>query len=237
MQGPTRQNLTYRTRAWVALMLTVTAIAASIVLAGCSSLSSSNYERSDTSVSCSSLRETVLQRIRVGDTSDTINSELQELTDHCSDDFSFVISYNMLWMEADSSGVQPCDIWVGHPSIDPGALDLFRSEGGCTDAPQEPLAPTWPDAGLGWNEAGEFIGTTLRVCGPLRSARNTEWGVFVNVGEDYPSPSRFTFVIWGDWWMDSIDPSAIICATGPISLYEGVVQMELGDPGQLEIWL
>lgn len=236
MQGPISQTVTGRIRRRVAPLLTVTAVAASTVLAGCSSYSNPSYEPSGSSVSCSSLRETVLERIRTGDTSYTINYELQDLTDHCSDDYSFVISYNALWMEAQSGDVQPCNLWVGRPSIEPAALELFRSEGGCTDAPPEPAAPAWPDGGLGWNEAINYMGTTQRVCGPLRSARNTEWGIFVNVGEDYPSPSRFTFVVWGDWWMDPITPSATICATGPISSYEGVVQMELADPGQLEIW-
>ncbi len=68
------------------------------------------------------------------------------------------------------------------------------------------------------------------------SIRGTEDGVFVNVGQDYPSSERFTFVIWGDWWLDRIPDDAVLCATGEIYLYDGVGQIELGDPGEIEIW-
>lgn len=99
-----------------------------------------------------------------------------------------------------------------------------------------PVEETWPEGGLGWNQAHEYGGSIERVCGPLRSKRPTGWGIFVNVGHDYPSSKRFTFITWGDWWMDPLPSGSTICAAGNIYLYEGVPQIELSDPGQLEIW-
>ncbi|MGA1827541.1 hypothetical protein [Microbacterium sp.] len=67
------------------------------------------------------------------------------------------------------------------------------------------------------------------------SARQTDDGTFVNVGQDYPSADRFTFIFW-DLSLDPIDAGATLCGSGEIYLYDGVAQMEMGDPGALEIW-
>lgn len=96
--------------------------------------------------------------------------------------------------------------------------------------------PAWPGgAAVAWNEAAAHVGTMQRVCGPLRSVRTTEDGTFVNIGKDYPSADRFTFIFWGIV-LDPIDSGSVICGRGEIYLYEGAVaQMEMQDPGALEI--
>lgn len=121
---------------------------------------------------------------------------------------------------------------------DPRVILLLREDGSCDAAPIEvaPAAPTWPEGGVGWNEAANLVGTYQRVCGPYATTRGTPAVVFVNIGADHPNPNRFTFVIWGDWWLDPLPPDAVICASGYISTYEGVLQMELESPGELEIW-
>ena len=63
----------------------------------------------------------------------------------------------------------------------------------------------------------------------------TDDGTFVNVGQDYPSASRFTFIFW-DTYLEPIDPGATICGSGGIYLYEGVAQIEMWDTAALEIW-
>jgi len=67
------------------------------------------------------------------------------------------------------------------------------------------------------------------------SARETADGTFVNVGRDYPSAERFTFIFW-DISLQPIAPGATICGRGEIYLYNGVAQMEMFDPRDLEIW-
>jgi len=93
----------------------------------------------------------------------------------------------------------------------------------------------WPEGGLGWVEAGGHVGTTQRVCGPLMSVRETADGTFVNVGRDYPSADRFTFIFW-DIYLQPIESDATICGRGDIYLYDGVTQMEMYSASALEIW-
>lgn len=89
---------------------------------------------------------------------------------------------------------------------------------------------------MGWDVAHQYAGTVQRVCGPLMSVRETGDGTFVNVGRDYPSADRFTFIFW-DIYLQPIPSGSVICGTGEIYLYEGVVaQMEMWDPAALEIW-
>lgn len=107
-------------------------------------------------------------------------------------------------------------------------------------APDTPVIlekPLWPGGpAIGWNEAAAHAGTTQRVCGPLRSVRATPDGTFVNVGKDYPSDDRFTFIFW-DVELTSITPGSTICGRGSIYLYDGgVAQMEMRDPAALELW-
>lgn len=67
------------------------------------------------------------------------------------------------------------------------------------------------------------------------SLRNTEDGAFLNLGVDYPSSDRFTFIIWGVA-LEPIEDGATICGSGSIYVYEGVAQIELSSPDEIEIW-
>lgn len=40
----------------------------------------------------------------------------------------------------------------------------------------------------------------------------------------------------GDWWLDPIADGATICAAGSVYLYDGVAQIELSSPAEIEIW-
>lgn len=95
----------------------------------------------------------------------------------------------------------------------------------------------WPGGdAVGWNEAAAHVGTTQRVCGPLTSIRATGDGTFVNIGKDYPSADRFTFIFW-NIVLDPIDSDSVVCGLGEIYLYDGALaQMEMWDPAALEIW-
>lgn len=146
--------------------------------------------------------------------------------------------------------------------IDVELLDMLQSYGECDGVPladgyEAVASPTaeavgetsetqsvgsspqqaWPGgAAIGWSEAERHVGSVQRVCGPLMSVRATDDGTFVNVGRDYPSADRFTFIFW-DIYLQPIESGATICGSGHIYLYDGAVaQMEMRDPGALEIW-
>jgi hypothetical protein len=110
--------------------------------------------------------------------------------------------------------------------------------------PTPTLEPTLTDR-VEWTEAGRYVGEERQVCGPVAGTHFAEDSrgqpTFLNVGEDYPSPKRFVVLIWGDERHNF--PSApeeyyegkIICARGKIQEYEGVFEMEIRSPAQIEI--
>lgn len=87
---------------------------------------------------------------------------------------------------------------------------------------------------VSWEQAEDFAGTSQRVCGPVAAVGRSDDDVFVNVGFDYPDPDRFTIVVWDVGSIDPIFPSTMVCATGEVTLYEGVPEIELTSQGSLE---
>ena len=63
---------------------------------------------------------------------------------------------------------------------------------------------------------------------------------FLNVGKPYPDPDRFTVVIWGDdranfpWPPEDHYLGKTIAVTGLIIEYEGVAEIEVSSPSQIE---
>lgn len=93
-----------------------------------------------------------------------------------------------------------------------------------------------PGGGIAWDQAVDHAGTTQRVCGPLAGGGNSEDDVFLNLGRNYPDPGRFQIVVWDIGSLESIDGGVTLCTSGPITLYEGVAQIELTDPTLIEIY-
>lgn len=93
-----------------------------------------------------------------------------------------------------------------------------------------------PAGATSWEQAVDLVGTSAYVCGPLASARNFENDVFFNVGLDYPSPGRFTIVVWDVGPMGPVAPGTTVCAEGFITEYQGVAQIELQSVSGVEIW-
>jgi hypothetical protein len=161
---------------------------------------------------------------------------LRELSRSCPTEHRIATDYFEGVTAPESMRLIGCEAWL-QANFHPGAVSLLREDGFCTpknDSRQ--VQSTWPDNGVGWNEAKRYAGSTKKVCGPFVSIRGTDNVVFVNVGKDHPSPDRFTFVIWGDWWLDPIETGTVVCAYGRISLYKGVGQMEFNSPEKLELW-
>jgi len=106
------------------------------------------------------------------------------------------------------------------------------------------LEPTVSDR-VEWTEAGQYVGETRAVCGPVAGTHFAEGSrgqpTFLNVGVDYPSPQRFVVLIWGDERPnfpsapESYYDGKTICARGEIKEYQGVFEVEVRSPEQIEI--
>ncbi len=163
-----------------------------------------------------------------------IDVTMQALTDNCSNEYEIAVDY---FSNSRPSGptLDPCDRLL-HYGVRSEAVALLKQDGLCVSGGDETEEETqWPEGGLGWYDARAHVGAVQRVCGPLMSGRETADGTFLNVGRDYPSPDRFTFIFW-DVYMEPIPPGTTVCGRGEIFLYEGVTQMEMEDLGALELW-
>ena len=74
------------------------------------------------------------------------------------------------------------------------------------------------------------------MCGPLTTIRTDDDDVFLNLGRGYPDPARFTIIIWDVGEVERLPAGTELCATGIVSSYYGVAQIELSDIGAVEVW-
>jgi len=101
-----------------------------------------------------------------------------------------------------------------------------------------------PAGAIWWYEAKDHIGDRTVVCGPVAG---TKYGAtsngrptWLNVGKDYPSSERFVVIIWGENRGNFPQPpesyyeGKSICVTGLIQEYEGIPQIEVTTPDQIE---
>lgn len=114
-----------------------------------------------------------------------------------------------------------------------------------SEALAEPEEPETYDDAVSWKQASEFVDELVTVEGPVVGTfyaydSNGE-PTFLNVGKDYPNPSRFTVVIWGDdrgEFPESPEDMYAGCTvrvTGYVELYEGSPQIHISSPGDIEI--
>ena len=124
-----------------------------------------------------------------------------------------------------------------------------------TATPQANTQPPWPSATtappttvvsdtIDWDEAAYYIGEHKTVCGPVvdshyASSSNGQ-PTFLNIGQPYPKPNRFTVVIWGrnrskfSTGPEQLYSGDTICVTGLIEEYRGIPEIEVSDPSQIE---
>lgn len=107
---------------------------------------------------------------------------------------------------------------------------------------------------LPWTDVREHVGETVTVVGPYvaMTAKRDFAGspLWMDMGEPYPSKNRVSIVIWGANWakfdLRALDLERLrylsddlgsphICVRGKISLYKGVVQIEIDNPQQLQV--
>lgn len=101
-------------------------------------------------------------------------------------------------------------------------------------------------SGIPWDEAKYHIGERATVYGPVAS---TKWATssrgqptFINIGNSYPNTNRFTVVIWGEnrgnfpFAPESHYSGKTISVTGLITSYEGIPEIEVTSPNQIQEW-
>ena len=110
---------------------------------------------------------------------------------------------------------------------------------------ESPSVPEEPAEFINWYEAQNNIGERTTVCGPVVdgtwASGSSGKPTFLNLGEPYPDPDRFTVVIWidnrgnfpqapEDYYLDKT-----ICVTGLIIEYNGIPEIEVQYPSEIEI--
>lgn len=101
------------------------------------------------------------------------------------------------------------------------------------------------DTAQDWSGARQLVGSAGLITGPVVSVRSApdEPGspTFINLGADYPDPSRVTVVIWGDD-LDNFDaPPAdaysdeTLCVFGDVRDYQGAVQIPVAEPRSIVV--
>lgn len=97
-------------------------------------------------------------------------------------------------------------------------------------------ATSGPTGSIPWSDAINRVGSTQYVCGPLANSGVSGDDVFLNLGLGYPEVGRFTIVLWDVGAVEEIPSGTTLCARGTITLYQGTAQIELTDPGSVEVW-
>jgi len=95
-----------------------------------------------------------------------------------------------------------------------------------------------------WYEAKDHIGDRTTVCGPVAGtkygATSSGKPTWLNIGKDWPSSERFVVIIWGENRGNFPQPpesyydGKSICVTGLIQEYDGIPQIEVTAPDQIE---
>jgi len=101
-----------------------------------------------------------------------------------------------------------------------------------------------PAGSIAWHEAKNHIGERTTVCGPVVDATWASGSngkpTFLNLGNPYPDPDRFTVVIWienrsnfpqapEDYYLGKT-----ICVTGLITEYNEIPEIEVKYPSEIQ---
>ena len=217
-------------------------IAASLAIVfwatGCTAIGSDS--EASQGLTCRQVMNNIIELVRagqVGNGHDPLSDNLEWLrTSNCDRQYGVVVDYLSARSTSDNLGLEKCSELAKY--IAPAAIMLLRQDGVCTGKTRRSAHETTAarnTGGIPWNEAANHVGTSQRVCGPLSGNGNSEDDVFLNLGRDYPDPARFTIVLWDVGGVQAPPTGATLCASGVISTYEGVAQMELRSVGAVEV--
>jgi len=141
------------------------------------------------------------------------------------------------------------DYWYGASSGSSNTVTITMNAHKAITAYFEPLDDSQgpkelPPGSISWSEAKYHIGERTTVCGPVVDATWASGSngkpTFLNLGNPYPNPDRFTVVIWiqnrsnfpqapEDYYLGKT-----ICVTGLITEYNGIPQIEVRYPSEIQ---
>jgi hypothetical protein len=223
-----------------AFRIVAVAVALAFIATGCTA--SSGVQESAQGLSCESVLASTVQLIRAGQSGnghDELTSAIEKLrTGGCPEEWSVFADYSSARGMAEQFGVGRCSELANY-AIQPAAVRLLREDRLCKPGrgaqAVDGSGKAGPTSGIPWNEAGRYVGTRQRVCGPLSGIGRSADDVFLNIGRNYPDPQRFTIVLWDVGDVRPIPAGATLCASGPITSYKGVAQIELRSAGEVEV--
>ena len=114
-----------------------------------------------------------------------------------------------------------------------------------TESPSGSKPETIKIPEIKWNEARNYNGIEVVVCGPVVDSKWASGSngkpTFLNIGKPYPEPDRFTVVIWEEYRDNFPEPpeefylGKTVCITGFIEEYKNSYQVELRSPSRIKI--
>jgi hypothetical protein len=135
---------------------------------------------------------------------------------------------------------------TGIPTETPTPTSTYKPTPPSTDTvtPTPSPSPTIINS-IQWYEAKNHIGENKLVCGPVVGSQYAPSSrgqpTFLNIGEKYPNPGRFTVVIWGEDRPkfppdpEEFYPGLTICVRGVIEEYEKAPEIIASDPSQIVV--
>jgi hypothetical protein len=116
---------------------------------------------------------------------------------------------------------------VGFAAADSPATAPPATTAPATTAPA--TSPTTAPIALTWDQAKDHIGETAIVTGPVVGIHDFGGAAVLNVGKDFPDPSRFTVYITKDkraGMPDDLDTGKTISVTGKLKMFHRVPEIE-----------
>lgn len=102
-----------------------------------------------------------------------------------------------------------------------------------------------PASAISWQDAKGYIGKSVSIYGPVVEVEYASASkgkpTFIDIGEGYPGKNRVTITIWGknrasfSGSPEDLYSGKTVCVTGELYLYNGVCNVEVQTPSQIEI--
>ncbi len=154
----------------------------------------------------------------------------------------FMLVMVIVWQSrGGSSGQSQTTVQSATTQPQPAMLSALPA----TDMPVQVPEGATCDNPISWQQAGQHIGQTVAVIGPLMKVTNRENSrgnpTWVDVGAVYPNVQRLVLVIWGKQKPDfpMVRPGQLegrsVCIIGQIESYKGIPQIELKTASQLRM--
>lgn len=223
--------------------LLATSVVFGLLAMGCSSTSPGG-NAGEGANRCSDLLDATIRLVRgsqVGQGRDLLSESMESLRlGGCRRQSDVIADYLSVQGVTKTLGIDSCSELAGY-GIRATAIKLLRQDGLCSGRARVRSTATaadrvQPGGGIPWDEAREHVGTWQRVCGPLSGIGSSDDDVFLNIGRDFPDPQRFTIVLWDVGGVEPKPSGTMLCASGQVTSYEGVAQLELRSLGAVQIY-